>query len=107
MAGVFVLGLPGIALIILMLNDALHLDTGQTMAFAWSSFILLVALEVMFLILLLTGLRRNKDSSAKRSLRSPHTKELEEKYAGALAEPVASVTEQTTRAFEPIPRERN
>ena len=53
MAGVFVLGLPGIAFIIFMLNAALHLDTGQTMAFAWTILFLLMALEAVFLMLLL------------------------------------------------------
>ena len=107
MAGIFVLGLPGIAFIIFMLNAALRLDPQQTMAFAWSSFLLLVALEVLFLILLLTQKRRKDDGSQKRELPGSQTKELEEKYAGSLSEPVSSVTEHTTRAFDPIPRERS
>lgn len=107
MAGIFILGLPGIAFIIFMVNAALRLDPQQTMAFAWSSFLLLVALEVVFLIMLLTGLRRKQNPPEKHSLRGPHTEELEEKYAGPLTEPVSSVTEHTTRAFDPIPRERS
>lgn len=107
MAGIFVLGLPGIAFIVFMLNAALRLDPQQTMAFAWVTLLLLVALEVMFLILLLTRKRHKDDAPQERELQSPHTKELEEKYAGILAEPVSSVTEHTTRAFDAIRRERS
>lgn len=105
MAGIFVLGLPGIAFIVFMLNAALRLDPQQTMAFAWVTLLLLIALEVVFL-LLLTRKRRKDDAARKRELQGPHTKELEEKFGGGLAEPVSSVTEHTTRAFDAIPRER-
>lgn len=47
MAGIFVLGLPGITFLIFMLN-AVRLDSGQVMAFAWTSLLLLVALEASF-----------------------------------------------------------
>jgi hypothetical protein len=107
MAGIFVLGLPGIAFIIFMLNAALRLDPQQTMAFAWVTFLLLVALEVVFLLLLLTRKRRKDETAQRRELQGPHTKELEEKYAGRLAEPISSVTEHTTRAFDSVPRERS
>ena len=107
MAGIFVLGLPGIAFIIFMLNAALRLDPQQTMAFAWAAFFLLVVLEVVFLTLLITGKLRKDDSRQKRELPRSQTKELEEKYAGTLAEPVFSVTDHTTRAFDSVPRERS
>jgi hypothetical protein len=106
MAGIFVLGLPGIAFLIFMLSSALRLDPPSTMAFAWAAFFLLVALEVVFLTLLLTEKLRKRAAPGKRELQGPHTKELEEKYAGSLAEPVSSVTEHTTRAFDSVPRER-
>ena len=107
MAGIFVLGLPGIAFLVFMLNAALRLDPASTMAFAWAAFFLLITLEVVFLALLLTGKFRKDGSRQKRELPRPDTKELEEKYAGTLAEPVSSVTEHTTRAFDAIPRARS
>lgn len=107
MAGIFVLGLPGIAFIIFMLNAALRLDPPSTMAFAWAAFFLLIALEVVFLTLLLIGKLRKDRSRQERELPGSQTNELEAKYAGSLAEPVSSVTEHTTRAFDPIPRERS
>jgi hypothetical protein len=107
MAGIFVLGLPGIAFIVFMLNAALRLDPQQTMAFAWAAFFLLIALEVVFLTLLLIGKVQKDKSRRGRELPGSQTKELEERYAGSPAEPVSGVTEHTTRAFDAIPRQRN
>jgi hypothetical protein len=107
MAGIFVLGLPGIAFIIFMLNAALRLDPQQTMAFAWVTFLLLVALEAVFLFLLLRGKGRKDENREIDQFKGPQTRELEMKHAGALSEPIPSVTEHTTRAFDAIPRERN
>lgn len=105
MAGIFVLGLPGITFLIFMLN-AVRLDSGVVMAFAWTSLLLLVALEAFFVVLLL---RRKplKDEPRHDQFRGPQTNELEARRAGVLSEPVSSVTEHTTRAFDPIPRERS
>ena len=106
MAGIFVLGLPGIAFIIFMLNAALRLDPQQTMAFAWVTLLLLVALEAMFLLLLLRGKRRKDEAREIDQFKGPQTRELEAKLAGTLSEPIPSVTEHTTRAFDVVPRER-
>lgn len=106
MAGIFVLGLPGIVFLIFMLN-AVRLDPQQSMAFAWTVLLLLVALEVVFLLLLLRRKPLRDESSQPDRLPDSQTKELEERFAGSLAEPVSSVTEHTTRAFEAIPRERS
>ena len=106
MAGVFVLGLPGIVFLIFMLK-AVGIDPGQTMAFAWTSMSLLMALEAVFLMLILVRRKPRKDEARQvDEFKGPQTKELEARHRGALAEPVGSVTEHTTRAFDPIPRER-
>jgi hypothetical protein len=107
MAGIFVLGLPGIAFIIFMLNAALRLDSQQTMAFAWITLILLFGLEFIFLMLLLRQRRRKGETREADQLNGSNTNELEAKSHGILTEPVASVTEHTTRAFDAIPRQRN
>ena len=105
MAGVFVLGLPGIVFLIFMLN-AVRLDPSQTMAFAWTSILLLVALEVVFLFLLLKRKPQNEETHSRRQFKRSETNELEATNAGALTEPIPSVTEHTTRAFDAIPRGR-
>ena len=102
MAGVFVLGLPAIVFLIFMLN-AVRLDPQQSMAFAWVTLLLLVALEVVFLMLLL---RQRSRKGERDQFKGSQTKELEMKHPAALAEPLASVTEHTTRAFDSVPRER-
>lgn len=107
MAGIFVLGLPGIAFIIFMLNTALRLDPQQTMAFVWMTLILLVSLEFIFLMLLLRQRSRKGANREASQLNASHTNELEAKPQGILAEPIASVTEHTTRAFDAISRQRN
>ena len=104
MAGIFVLGLPGIVFLMFMMN-AVRLDPQQTMAFAWIVLILLVALELVFLFLLLRRTPRTESERQSR-VKGSETKELEAKHAAELLEPVASVTEHTTRAFDPIPRAR-
>ena len=106
MAGIFVLGLPGITFFIFMLN-AVRLDSGQVMAFAWTSLLLLVALEAIFLLLLLRRKPLKDEPRPDHQFKGPQTNELEAKHAGLLSEPLASVTEHTTRAFDPIPRERS
>jgi len=77
------------------------------MAFAWMSLLLLVALELVFLFLLLRRRPRRDDAGEQDHSKGSQTNELEMKHPGMLAEPVASVTEHTTRAFDPIPRERS
>ena len=47
-----------------------------------------------------------KKSSSSAEAKEPDTKELGPAQARALSEPMPSVTEQTTRAFEPIYSER-
>ena len=106
MAGVFVLGLPGIVFLIFMLN-AVRLNSGQVMAFAWTSLLLLVALEAFFVVLLLRRRPLKDEPRHDQEFRGPQTKELEASHAGVLSEPMLSVTEHTTRAFDPIPRERS
>jgi hypothetical protein len=104
MAGIFVLGLPGIAFLIFMLNAGLHLDPAQTMAFAWASLILLVALEAVFILLLFR--RKPRKDETQQANQYKLTRELDAKQAGALPEPAPSVTEHTTRAFDPVHNER-
>ena len=105
MAGVFVLGLPAIVFLIFMLN-AVRLDPQQSMAFAWVTLLLLVALEVVFLMLLLRQRSRKDETGQRDQFKGSQTNKLEMKHPAALAEPLASVTEHTTRAFDAVPRER-
>lgn len=102
--GVFVCGLGGlIGLIAVMRNYGLN--DGLVNAFALSVFAFMLVIEAVFIGLLLkkSGLREAKLS---KRLKQKQTKELEATEQRALPEHLVSVTENTTRAFEPVFRER-
>lgn len=107
MAGLFVLGMPGITFLIFMLDAALHLHAGAITAFAWFSLLLLTALEGIFAVLLFRRTSRKEEARSSEQFKGPVTKELEAMHARGLAEPLASVTEHTTRSFEPVYNEHD
>ena len=101
MSGTFILGLVAIALLLGVMKTALGLELGQILAFAGLCFLILLLLEGTFMFLLF---RRNRGEGRARteSLTEHATKELDTPQPQALPEPLSSVTEHTTRAFEPI-----
>ena len=86
------------------LNDAV------TMGFAATIFTLMLAIEGVFIALLLSrkkSAKRERDAEALDGRRQQQTtNELEAAQPKALPEHMASVTEHTTRAFEPVYRDR-
>ena len=103
--GVFVCGLGGlIGLIAVMRNYGLN--DGLVNAFALSVFAFMLVIEAVFIGLLLkkSGLSEAKQS---RRLKQKQTKELDVPQPPALPEHLNSVTEDTTRPFEPVLRERS
>ena len=105
MAGTFILGLLAISILIGVMKSVLDLNAGQILAFAMLSFLIMLFLEGVFLRLLF---RRTGGAAAGESLpvKGHATKELDAANARALPEPVPSVTENTTRTFDPIYTER-
>ena len=107
MAGTFILGMFAITALLSVMKAVLGLQTGQILVFAALSFFLLIFLEGVYLFLLF---RRNRDAEerlAAESLAEHTTKELGAPQARALQEPLSSVTDHTTRAFDPIYVNRN
>ncbi len=76
--------------------------TGQILAFAFLSFLLILAVSGIFLWLLLRSNGPKKRRKVK--VEDGDTRELETGRAGALPEPGVSVIEHTTRTLEPVPR---
>jgi uncharacterized membrane protein YhaH (DUF805 family) len=108
MVMVFVFGLVAITMLIGVMKVMVELNIGQILAFAMLCFLILISIEGVLVRLLF---RRGRDRDREGAddlvqLKSPATNELDAAHARALSEPVPSVTEHTTRAFEPIFTER-
>ena len=106
MAGVFILGLVAITMLMGMMKAILHLEGGMILGFALLCFLIMLSLEGVFVRLLFSRKRRTEEAGDNVQLKGPATKELDAAPPRVLPEPVASVTEHTTRAFDPIYSER-
>jgi hypothetical protein len=106
MAGVFILGMVAITLLMGMMKSVLGLPVDRVLAVTLLPFLVMLALEGVFLRLLFRRKRGAKEVGETVLLKGQATKELDAAHARSLPEPMASVTEHTTRAFAPIPTER-
>ena len=103
MVATFVFGLALIAVLMGVMRVVLGMHGEEVLAFMTLPFLLMLILEGVFIRLLL---RRNKAAEETIALaKQQATNELDAAQARALPEGIASVTEHTTRAFEPIYRE--
>ena len=105
---VFVVGMGTTIGLMAMLKELLDLGQGIIIAFGLLGFALMIAVESVFIYLLLS--RRKGGAKEQREDERDagrETKELDAaREARVLPEPAPSVTEQTTRAFEPAYVER-
>ncbi|MDQ2977144.1 MAG: hypothetical protein M3R69_17255 [Acidobacteriota bacterium] len=106
MAGVFILGLVAITMLIGMMKSVLGANIGQVLAFAMLSFLIMLSLEGVFLRLLFRRRRGPKEAGDTGQLKGQATRELDAAQARVLPEHMSSVTEHTTRAFDPTYPER-
>src|SRR6267142_3844763 len=102
----FVFGLGAITILMGMMKAVLHLEGGLILAFALLCFLIMLSLEGVFIRLLLRRKRGAEEAGDTVTLKGPATRELYPAEARVLPEPVTSVTEHTTRAFDPIYSER-
>lgn len=91
--------------LMVVMKEVVHFNIGLITAFTALSFTLLFAVEGVFIWQLVrrTGAKAVADGTR---IDKQATKELEAAPVRALPDPVPSVTEQTTRAFEPLYNER-
>jgi hypothetical protein len=102
MAALFILGLLALVVLMGVLKTVLELPVERVLGFTLFPFLLMLLIEGVFLRLLFRR-KRGADAAGGNVLSKGHaTKELDAGQARALAEPMASVTEHTTRAFGPI-----
>jgi hypothetical protein len=106
MAGVFILGLAVITILMGVMKTVLDLPADRILGFMLVPFLLMLLLEGVFLRLLFRRKRRTENAGDSVGLKGQATKELDAAHARALPEPTSSVTEHTTRAFDPIYNER-
>jgi hypothetical protein len=106
MAGLFILGLVAIAVLVGVLKAAAGFDFPFLLAVTMLSFLLLFVVEGVLIGLLLKSRKVSKGAGDAVRPEEQTTRELREAQARVLPEPVPSVTEHTTRAFDPIYSER-
>jgi predicted amidophosphoribosyltransferase len=102
----FIFGLVAITMLIGMMKSVLALSTGPILAFALLSFLIMLSLEGVFIRLLLRRNRGGEEAGDTVLLKGQGTRQLDAAPARMLPEPMPSVTEHTTRAFDPLYRER-
>ena len=105
MAALFVCGLVAIAILLGVMKQLLIFQEGPIMAFAFLSFLILIGLEAVYISRLLR-VRRDAESSRDKTLAGEHTTRELEARSRIVAEPIASVTDHTTRTLDPVYDER-
>ena len=106
MVAVLVFGFVAIVFL-MMAMKMVGLDVGQILAFTVLSFLIMLLVEGVFIWQLLRRRKRGSEETGDTALSKEQAmKELDAAPARVLPEPVPSVTEHTTRAFEPIYSER-
>jgi|SRR5215216_5595192 len=105
MIAVLVFGLVAITLF-MMAMKMVGLNVGQILAFMILSFLIMLLVEGVLIWQLLRHQRGAEATGDIALSKEQATKELEAAQARVLPEARPSVTEHTTRSFEPIYRER-
>ena len=102
----FVFGLGAITVLMGVMKAVLHFEIGQILPFILLSFLMMLSLEGVFIRLLLRRQRGPEEAGNTVLLKGQATRELNAAPARVLPEAMPSVTEHTTRAFDPTYPER-
>ena len=102
----FVFGLAAITMLMGMMKVVLQLNLGLILFFTLLSFLIMLSLEAVIVRLLFRRKRGAAGASETIASKGRATKDLEAAPPRALREPMPSVTEHTTRAFDPSYIER-
>ena len=102
----FVFGLGAITVLMGVMKAVLHFELGPILAFTLLSFLTMLSLEGVFIRLLFRRQRGAEEAGDSVLLKGQATRDLDLAQARGLPEPMPSVTEHTTRAFDPIYSER-
>lgn len=102
----FIFGLVAIGMLMGIMKVVLELPIEAVLGFSLLPFLLLLLLEFVFIRLLLRSRRGADEARDPGPLKGSATKELDGRQMGALPEHQTSVTEHTTRTFDPIYKDR-
>ena len=102
---VFIIGLGAIMGLIALMKTELNVNIGFIMFFTMLSFALMTAIEGV-LVWLLISRSRVRRTTSEIDQKQKDTNELGDAPLRQLVEPVPSVTEHTTRTFEPVYEKR-
>ena len=105
MVAVLVFGFAAVVFF-MMAMKMVGLNVGQILAFMMLSFLIMLLVEGVFIWKLLPRKREAEETGNTALSKEQAAKELDVAQARVLPEPMPSVTEHTTRAFEPIYIER-
>jgi hypothetical protein len=106
-AALFIFGLGAMAVLLGVLKQVVGFESHILLAVTVFCSLLLLLVEGVLIRLLLKGKSDTKEAAVGAERMSERTtREIGEAQPRALSEPAASVTEDTTRAFDPIYRER-
>jgi hypothetical protein len=106
MTGLFILGLAVITVLTGVMKTTMDLPVERVLAVALVPFLLLLLIEGVFIRLLFRRKRGTQETGNAVRTTGQATKELDATQARGLQEHMPSVTENTTRAFDPIYTDR-
>ena len=104
---VFILGLGIIIGLMAMMKQALNFSNEWILGIASISFLLLVAIESVLIWLLITRTRAANAERDAELATANVPRELPAADPSGFGEPVSSITDKTTRKFDPVYREKS
>jgi len=102
----FIMGTGVIIGLMAVMKEVVKLNEGVILGIVTVCFGMMLVLVGILSWLLISSARSARASSPERHLEERRTNELNEAPARMLQEPLVSVTEHTTRAFEPVYHDR-
>ncbi len=106
MVSLFIAGFGVVIGLMSVMKKELNLNEWVVVLFGLMAFLLMFAIEGVLISQLVRRRRGAKEARDTSPMKEDAPKELEARQALSLAEPAPSVTEHTTRSFEPSYSER-
>jgi len=104
MVATFIFGTAVVTMLMGVMRVVLGLSVESVLVFGAVPFLLMLILEAVFIRLLLRT-RATSETNNQTLAKQHETNELDAARPRELPEPIPSITEHTTRAFEPVSRD--